>query len=156
MERTFLKLWGVLQVVIVAVMVLAVLSGCCKLTDANGVTTTSCLNCITTAENYACNPPAAVMNTIKAASGVIADIINLAAPGTAAFINATTAAGAIATLQQTGCVTLTSLDSLVTYLQTVTNPAKAATIGVKMKVVSPVDLGPLVDYANAQHYFKKF
>ena len=140
--------------VLIALLAVAALgmAGCCKLTNANGVTTTSFANCITSAENYACNPPASVMTSLNASAVFVATIINATIPGSAAFINATNAAGAIATLQQSGCIGLTSLNTLVAYLSALTGPAKAG-VALNERVVesaSTVNLGPLIEWSQAQ------
>ena len=95
------------------------------------------------AQKIACSPPAAVISVAQAAAPLVAVAINIAIPGSAAYVTAVTVSGAVDAILGGVCVSLTQLDNLIDWLQSDTaktlqtkemvkvGPAKATTLSVQ-------------------------
>ena len=129
----------------------AAFAGCCSWTATDGTVTKSFSNCFKVAQDKACNPPAAVMAIVNMAAPLLVTFLNLAVPGTTAYINAANALVAVKTIQNTGCILLTDLNNLIAYLQSADfaqaqNMVAAAEMKKGLKAQPPIDAQPLVDW----------
>jgi ABC-type oligopeptide transport system substrate-binding subunit len=142
--------------VVLAVLVAGSIAGCCTSTNSSGVSSKSFANCVGLVENYACNPPAAVTQIINQALPLVVSVLNVAVPGSAAFVNATNAQAEMQALIQGGCISVTTLDDLVAYLSTIT--AAPAPASLKLAGVVKLNIQPVKDWDNTFHCFlnKKF
>jgi hypothetical protein len=73
--------------------------------------------CMQTAQDRVCNPPQNVIAVVNAAAPLVAIAINMAVPGSAAFVNAVSVQGAITAIQGGVCVSLGQLNNLIAWLQ---------------------------------------
>jgi hypothetical protein len=140
--------------VLAGLVVLAMVSGCCTLTDINGVETKSFLNCLKAAQDKICNPPAVVIDMAKLAAPIIKTAISLLVPGSAEYLAAIDSAAAIDSILNTGCVGITNLNKLVAFLQTdAFKNAQAVSAVAKMKMAgamtSPISVQPFIDWRNS-------
>ncbi len=139
---------GALAIVFLSV----VLFGCaCPRTDTTGVTTKNFTNCLLADQDEVCNPPASVMAVIDAAAPIIAAIVNVAVPGSAAWVTATTMKNAITSVQTVGCLSVSTLNELIAYIQSAAFTQQVATMRAEGKymAVPVIDVGPLVDWRDS-------
>ncbi|MHB8084292.1 MAG: hypothetical protein ACYDHZ_00500 [Dehalococcoidia bacterium] len=132
------------------ILVLAIglmLAGCCPRTnDSTGVTTKSFTNCLATAQTMVCNPSPAVMAVINAAAPFLAQELNILVPGSKDYVTAENAQAVILSIQAVGCTSVTSLNTLIAYLQSVLATQHAK--GVYRVIQPPFDVQPLVDWSK--------
>lgn len=111
-------------------------------------------SCLNQAQDMACNPPANVIALANAAAPVIAMILNLAVPGSAAWINAANAAAYMTTLRRGACISMTQLNELINFLSS--PQVKSAQVAMRAKVITgkaqvvpSLDVQALVDWRKS-------
>jgi hypothetical protein len=87
---------------------------CLVIAVALGVSGATCMQQI---QDRVCNPPASVIAVANAASPLVAIAINIALPGSAAYVTAVSVQGAITAIQGGVCVSVTQLNALIAWLQ---------------------------------------
>jgi hypothetical protein len=105
-----------------------------------------------TAQDTICNPPQSVITVANAAAPLVAIAINMAGPGSAAYVNAVTVQGAITAIQGGACVSLTQLNALIAWLQSdeaQTLQTKAMIKVGPMKAVA-INVQPLIDWRDSR------
>ena len=109
--------------------------------------------CMQNVQDTVCNPPASVIAVANAAAPLVAIAINMALPGSAAFINAVTVQGAITAIQGGACVSTTQLNALIAWLQgndAKTLQAKAQVKAGPMKAAAFIDPAPLIVWRDGK------
>jgi len=104
-----------------------------------------------TAQDIACNPPQAVIDVANAAAPLVAVAVNIALPGSAAYVIAVTVQGAITAIQAGACVTLTQINAVIAWLQS--DEAKALQTQAMAKAgpakaQAPISSQALIDWRN--------
>jgi hypothetical protein len=119
--------------------------GCaCPRTDANNVTTKSFLNCLLASQDMVCNPSESVLAVANAAAPFLITLLNTLVPGSQEFIDAANAKAAVDSIRNVGCISITSLNSLIAYL----NKALMAQAKIKRGVYkAPFDTKALEEWA---------
>ena len=87
---------------------------CCLIALAFGATGATCMQSV---QNVACNPPANVIAVAQAAAPLVAIAINMAIPGSDAYVTAVTISGAVTAILGGACVSLTQINALIAWLQ---------------------------------------
>ena len=104
-------------------------------------------SCLNNTQQILCNPPANVVAVANAAAPVIAMIINLSVPGSAAWVNANNAAGIVSTIQSRVCIGITQLNTLIAFLESsIFKQAQTKAMVGKKLVPVPLNIQPLRDW----------
>ena len=104
-------------------------------------------SCLTNIQQILCNPPANVVAVANAAAPVIAMIINLAVPGSAAWVNANNAAAIVSAIQSRVCIGITQLNTLIAFLESsMFKQAQTKAMVGKKLVPVPLNIQPLRDW----------
>ena len=119
---------------------------CMLVALAFGVTGATCTGQV---QEMACNPPASVITVAQAAAPLVAVAINMAIPGSAAYVNAVTVQGAVDALLGGACVSLTQLNALIAWMQSDTAKTLQAKAMVKAgpaKATAAINPQVLIDW----------
>ena len=111
---------------------------CCIIALALGVAGATCMQNV---QETACNPPASVIAVAQAAAPLVAVAINMAIPGSVAYVTAVTVQGAVTAILGGACVSLTQLNALIAWLQSDTAKALQAKAMVK---AGPAKASPVI------------
>jgi len=112
-----------------------------------GVTGATCLQNV---QDRVCNPPQAVIDVANAAAPLVAMAIQIALPGSAAYVNAVSVQAAITAIQGGACVSVTQLNNLIAWLQS----EQAQTLAAKAMVKAgparamAINVQPLISWRD--------
>ena len=107
--------------------------------------------CMQTVQNDICNPPASVIAVAQAAAPLIATAINLAIPGSSAYVTAVTVQAVTTAILGGACVSVTQLNALIAWLQSSDAKALQVKAQVKagpMKATAFIDVSPLIAWRD--------
>lgn len=116
------------------------------------LTTIGC-SFLQTVQDMLCNPSQSVIDVATAASPLVAIAINIAVPGSAAYVNAVSVQAAITAIQGGACVSLTQLNVLIAWLQS--DEAKTLQQQVMVKegpsrATVLIDVTPLISWRDSK------
>lgn len=132
-----------LALCILLALTLAV-SGCCSFTAADGTVTKSFANCFKIAQTQVCNADPAAIATADAVLAILKPIAGTLIPGSSAYLALITAQG----IKDTGCATLTALNSLIAFLDGFNTAKTLAAVQLKKGAAVAIDPTPLVNWRD--------
>jgi hypothetical protein len=132
------------KLVVLTVVAAFLLCGCCERL-VNGTVTKSFPNCLIKAEAFICNPPPEVVSLLNTANPLFVEILNKLIPGTEEYVTVNSVAATANKIQAGGCVLMTQLDALISYLQTSVFKSAEAKMMAK-KATKATDVQVLINW----------
>ena len=130
------------RLMILAMVLALMFTGCCSYTALDGTVTKSFPNCFKTAADKVCNAPQSVLNIADVVINLLKPEVAILVPGSAALLAYVTAQN----IKSTGCATLTSLNNLIAFIEGF-NTAQVKAMAGKKAVPVGINVQPLQDWA---------